>query len=363
MGQPVTIGGAPVVSLQATDAPPTGPAILSADVLPGRGFMLLRAGLRLPSGTMAEAVQGPAPQAAAKALDGGPDDFAGNASFSFGGAILAPYANRIRGRDVPHRREIETEVDGRTVRLPRNWGGKAPGAAQYAMHGLILDTPVAWEQTAASRVSGRLDAGDFGGRWPSRSELTFAWALEGAGLVLKVDVRNLGEAPLPLGLGWHPYFAIPSGRREQARLRLAAARRVEVDDYDQVLPTGRLLATQDTPYDFGAPDGRALGDLYLDDCFTALAHEDGEIVVELVDPASSLGLRISSPTPQVRAVQVYAPPDQAFAAIEPQFNLADPYGDVWPRGLDTGMARLAPGQSLAYEVRVQPFLAGNPTSS
>jgi hypothetical protein len=59
MGQPVTIGGAPVVSLQATDAPPAGPAILSADVLPGRGFMLLRAGLRLPSGAMAVAVQVP----------------------------------------------------------------------------------------------------------------------------------------------------------------------------------------------------------------------------------------------------------------------------------------------------------------
>jgi galactose mutarotase-like enzyme len=61
-------------------------------------------------------------------------------------------------------------------------------------------------------------------------------------------------------------------------------------------------------------------------------------------------------------VQVYAPPDQAFAAIEPQFNLADPFGEVWPAAVNTGMARLAPGESLSYEVRVQPFLAGNPTA-
>lgn len=361
MGQPVMIGGAPVVSLQATDAPAAGPAFLSAEVLPGRGFMLLRAGLRLPSGEMTDGVQGPAPEAAAKALDGGPGDFAGNASFSFGGAILAPYANRIRGRDVPGERAIETRVDGATVRLPRNWGGKAPGAAQYAMHGLILETPVAWEQASPHQVTGHLDAGDFGGRWPSRSTFAFEWRLEKGALVLAVTVRNAGDEPLPLGLGWHPYFTIPSGRRAHARLRLPAAQRVEVDDYDQVLPTGRLLPTVGSAYDFNAADGRPLGELYLDDCFTGLTRDGGRAVVELTDPAASLGLRISSPTPQVRAIQVYAPPDQAFAAIEPQFNLADPFSDIWPAGVDTGMAHLAPGQSLAYEVRVEPFTLRNST--
>ena len=289
----------------------------------------------------------------------GPGDFAGNKAFSFGGAILAPYANRITGRQVAGAREIETEIDGRTVRLPRNWGGKAPGAAQYAMHGLILDTPVAWKQTARDRVAGRLDAGDFGGRWPSLSAFTFEWRLQGGGLVLAVTVRNAGDEPLPIGLGWHPYFAIPSDRREQARLRLPAAQRVEVDDYDQVLPTGRLLPTAGSPYDFNGPGGRALEDLYLDDCFTDLRREGGQAVIELIDPAAGLGLRISSPSTQVQAVQVYAPPHEAFAAIEPQFNLADPFSDIWPAGVNTGMARLPPRRSLAYEVRVQPYLLRN----
>ena len=158
MGQPLTIGGAPVVSLRASDAPSAGPAFVLADVLPGRGFMLLSAGLRLPSGELADGVQGPPPQKAAEALDGGPDDFAGNKAFSFGGAILAPYANRIRGHGVAGAREIEARIDGRMVRLPRNWGGRAPGAEQYAMHGLILETPVAWEQTAP-KGSARLNCG------------------------------------------------------------------------------------------------------------------------------------------------------------------------------------------------------------
>jgi galactose mutarotase-like enzyme len=356
------IGGAPVVRLQERDLPAAGPAFVSADVAPGRGFMLLRAGLRLASGEVVAGIVGPDPAEAARRLAGGPEDFAGNASFSFGGAILAPYANRIHGREVEGAREIATEIDGRTVRLPRNWGGKAPGAAQYAMHGLILDTPVVHEQPSSDRLTGSLDAGDFGGRWPSRTELDFVWRLDGGALALSVTARNVGSEPLPLALGWHPYFAIPSGRRDQARLRLPARQRTEVDDYDQVLPTGRLLATAGSPYDFNGADGRALDELYLDDCFTDLVREEGRAVVELLDPAAGLGLRITSATPQVKAVQVYAPLDKAFAAIEPQFNLADPFSDIWPEGLDTGVARLAPGESLVYEVRVEPFAVRNPLS-
>jgi galactose mutarotase-like enzyme len=189
--------------------------------------------------------------------------------------------------------------------------------------------------------------------------MAFAWRLAGGALALTVEVRNAGREPLPLGLGWHPYFALPSGRRGQARLRLPAAARVEVGDYDAVLPTGRLLPTAGSPYDFNAAAGRALGDLYLDDCFTELAREDGCAVIELTDPAAELGLRIASPTPQVKAVQVYAPLDQAFVVIEPQSNLADPFSDIWPAGVDTGMARLAPGEALTYEVRVEPFQLRN----
>ncbi|HEY8614747.1 aldose 1-epimerase [Phenylobacterium sp.] len=351
------IGGAPAVVLQARDLPEAGPAFTEATVLPGRGMMLLQARLRLPSGEVVDALHAPPLDEAARELAGGADDFAGNRAFAFGGALLIPYANRIRGRDVQGEREIEALIDGRPARLPRNWGGKAPGAAQYAMHGLILDAAVPFE-AQESRVRGRLAAGDFGGRWPGKADLDFEYRLEGGALVLRIDVRNVGAEPLPLGVGWHPYFQLPSGDRRQARLRVAADLRTEVNDYDEVLPTGRLLPTEGTPYDFGAREGLALGDLYLDDCFTALRREAGEVVVELRDPAASVGVRIRTSTPQVKAVQVYAPPGQPFVVVEPQFNLAEPYADIWPAGVDTGMAQLQPGENLSYEVRLEAFAVG-----
>jgi len=352
------IGGQPHVELHASGTPADGPAFLQATVLPGRGMMLLQARLRLASGQVVNALSAPGPAAAAQALNGGPEDFAGNASFSFGAAILAPYANRIRGRAVATAREIETEVSGHTVRLPRNWGGKAKGAEQYAMHGLILDRSIPWRQESPDRVVGQLDAADFGAGWPGRAALEIEWRLQGGALTLRVTAENRGAQPLPMGIGWHPYFALPSGDRRQARLRLPARSRVLVNNYDEVLPTGAVEPIAAGAYDYAGPGGRALGDSYLDDCFTDLQRETGEAVAEILDPSAGLGLRIASASPQVRAMQVYAPPEKAFIAVEPQFNLADPFGAEW-RGRDTGMASVAPGSSVTYDVRVTGIHPGN----
>ena len=83
--------------------------------------------------------------------------------------------------------------------------------------------------------------GDFGGCWLSRTRATVECALEPSALRLRVRATNVGDALLPIGIGWHPYFALPSGDRAQARLRLPAHARAEVGDYDEVLPTGRTV--------------------------------------------------------------------------------------------------------------------------
>jgi aldose 1-epimerase len=348
------IGGAPVIRLRARDVPAEGPALIEAEVLPGRGMMLLQAKLRLPSGEIVDAIEAPSAQAAADKLSGGPDDFAGNASFSFGGAILAPYANRIRGRALETSREIETVVAGHTVRLPRNWGGKAPGAAQYAMHGLILKAAVTWRQDDPAHAAGWLDAGDFDGRWPGRLRFGFEWRLAKGALTLRVRAQNIGREPSPVGIGWHPYFRVPSGWRASARLFVPASARVTVNDYDEVLPTGHVESIQGGPYDFSAAGGRALQDAYLDDCFTDLRRSDGRALVQVLDPGSGVGLEITSPSPKVRAFQIYAPPDKAFVVAEPQFNLADPFGAEW-RARDTGMVMVPPGGAASYEATVSAF--------
>ena len=314
-----------------------GPRFTSARFNPARGLMLERLTALLPDRGFFDVVD--------QSTRSNDDNF-GNAAFSFGGAFLIPYANRITGRPGPNR-TIETEIAGKTVRLPANWGGKAPGAPRYAMHGLILSSPVEVTAVEADRVRGRLIAGDFGVGWPSSTELEFDLRLHGQRFSIRITAANVGRERTPIGIGWHPYFQLPSGDRAQARLRIAAERRLVVDNYDSVLPTGETETLVGTSRDFANRDGKALGDLYLDDCFVGL---DGSgPCATFSDPAGGMTLSRTA-QPPISAVQVYAPPDKAFAAIEPQFNWADPFGTVWPEGTDTGMVWLEPGERTHYVV-------------
>jgi aldose 1-epimerase len=189
----------------------------------------------------------------------------------------------------------------------------------------------------------------------SATEVAFENVLRSDSFTLTVTARNAGSELLPMGIGWHPYFTLPSGEREKARLHLPARHRTLVNDYDEVLPTGEVAPVAGTPYDFSPPGGRPLGDLSLDDCFVDLETEDERVVLEVVDPAAAYGLRISAGAPPVRAVQVFGPPDRKIIVVEPQFNWADPFGPQWGPGVDTGMALLEPGASVVYSARLELF--------
>lgn len=345
-----------VVTLQAEAAGAGELAFRSMDLLPDRAMMVYQIRANLPGSGEIDVLTAPPLDEGLSRF--GRDDINGNASFSMGAAFLAPFVNRIRGRLLPGSHEIETRIAGRLVRLPANGGGKARGAERYAIHGLILDrAAVVTDRLSCpggQRVRARLDAGNFEGRWLSQTAFEFDIRLVKSEFAATVRAINLGDEPLPIGLGWHPYFNLPSGLRAQARMKIRAKARLAVNDYDEVLPTGQILPVRGTPYDFA--DGRPLGDLYLDDCFVGLAKDDaGQTICEVMDPAASYGLQVISDSPEITAVQTYAPPDRPLVVIEPQFSWADPYGDEWPEGVETGMVLLQPGQSVEYRVRLKLF--------
>jgi galactose mutarotase-like enzyme len=345
-----------VILERAAPAASREPALVRAEILPARGMLLLQLTAHLPERGDVPLLATPPRDEALATLHGAD----ANASFSLGGAVLVPFANRIRGTLSGDGASIRAIVGTRTVTLPANWGGRAAGAARYAMHGLALDLPATHVERSTSagedRVTASIDAGDFGGHWPSRTRLIYDYALRSDAFILRVIASNTGDEVLPMGIGWHPYFALPSGDRAQARLHIPARARTLVNDYDEVLPTGEIAPVRGTPYDFTMRDGRALGDLYLDDCFVDLERDASDSVTsEIVDPEARLALRITAPSRDVRAIQVYAPPERAYVALEPQYNYADPFGAEWARDVNTGMVMLAPGEATTYEVRVEPF--------
>ena len=354
------IGGENIVKLQRT-ATSNGakPEFLTATVLPGRGMNLFQITANIPGKGEVQVFASPSIEEAASKLNGGPADTNGNASFSFGGAFLVPYPNRIRGKLSADSKTITTQWNGKTLTLPANWSGKKPGAEKHAIHGLILASKAEDVQTQntadGQTVSGKIHAGNFGGYWPSQTDLEFLISLNGDAVEATITAKNVGNEDEPLSIGWHPYFNIPSGDRTQARLHVPSDVYAQVNNYDDVFPTGKLLPVKNTEYDFNEPEGVPLGSMFLDDNFAHLKRTNGNIVVGLSDPAAKYGIQVIGESPEMKTVQVYAPPDKSFVAIEEQFNFADPWSKVW-RGMDTGMITLKPGQSVTWKCKLALFV-------
>jgi galactose mutarotase-like enzyme len=351
-----SLGGQKAITLKRAVAPEgDAPILLEADILPGRGFNTWQLRAYLPGKGVTNLFTAPSLADAAKLMTNGENDFRGNESFKNGGAILVPFANRIRGKFDAKARTIETTAAGKTIKLPANWIGKNPGAEPHAMHGLLLDQPTTITRRAADENGATLEASwekPFHNEWPGALKIQFHASLTAKAFVLKVTAVNTGSEPCPAGIGWHPYFNIPSGDRRQAKLKIPANTLALVDNYDNVFPTGVTQSTAGSKFDFRQP--RAMGDQFLDDCFLDLIRDaNGAVTAEIHDPASHFAVKVTSSSPAVKAYQCYAPPEKSFIVLEPQFNIGDPFNkSVW-KDRDTGIVLLAPGQEAVYDATVE----------
>lgn len=327
---------------------------IQAEFLPAHGMNLFQIKAYVPGKGVINLLASP-PLAEAKVKLDGPDPY-GNEAFKIGGAFLLPYPNRIRGTLSADGKMIEEDANGQKLLLPANWKGDNPGAEFHAMHGLILNARfedvTAQDDRVKSTMTGTLHAGNFGGHWPSRTDVRVHAELTDNVLDLKVTATNVGTERLPMAIGMHPYFAIPSGDRTQVRVHMPAVMRAPSNNYDDVFALGVLVPVRESRFDFTADEGAPLGAEFIDDSFTALQRNaKGAAEVRITDPAAKYGIKVIALSKEIRAIQMYAPPAKNFVAIEPQYNLSDPFDKkVWGHH-DTGIVYLKPGQSTTWHVQ------------
>jgi galactose mutarotase-like enzyme len=356
---PVTVNGMPSVTITRKPTPgATKPEFTSMTLLPGRGLEVQQITAFFPGKGEVNVLASPSLEESAKMLND-QDTPNGDLGYRLGAAFLFPYPNRIRGKLSADGKTLTTEWKGKTITLPANNIGKESTAERHAMHGLILKAKVEdlkVNQTAeGGSVTGVIHGGNFDGHWLSKTDLVIKVALTAEGVDASIVAHNVGNEPEPVAIAWHPYFNLPSGDRKQARLHVPGSAMAEVDNYDNVFPTGKIKPVAGTPYDFQAPEGKALGGQFLDDNFSHLESKSGVITVTITDPAAKYGVKIEGLSPNVKTIQVYAPPAQSFVAVEHQFNFADPFGKEWGN-MDTQMVTLAPGKSTQWHVRLKVFV-------
>jgi len=352
------IGGQKLVTLHRTAISKTTPEFTSVTLAPGRGMELIQITANFPGKGSVNVLASPDLATAKQMLDE-KDTPNGDLGYRLGSAFLVPYPNRIRGKLSADGKTLTTAWEGHTFTLPANNIGKNPDAERHAMHGLILkaktDGVHVKDIPGGQEVTGVIHAGDFGGHWLSKTDLDVTITLTADAVDASIVAHNVGGETEPIAIGWHPYFALPSGDRTQARIHIPAANMALVDNYDNVFPTGKIKPVDGTQYDLRAPGGVALGHNFYDDNWSKLTWANGAVTVKVIDPAAKYGVDIIGISPEIKTIQMYAPPAMQFVAIEDQFNFADPFGKEWGK-MDTGMVTLKPGQSTKWHVRLHVFV-------
>lgn len=232
---------------------------------------------------------------------------------------LAPYANRIDGGAFA--------FEERAVRLPAT-----PGFAPHALHG------VGWRSrwTVASAHGGTVDlvlAVEAGAEWPWAWTASHRLTLSEDGLEMSLSLANEDRAPMPAGLGLHPYFAVEAS----TRLRLSAPR-VWLTDAREI--PERLAAASEV---IDWSEGGAVAEAPFVD--HAYADWDGRAAL-LHD-----GWRVDlTASPNARWAQVYAPRGEGFVCVEPVTHRPDAHNA--PAGEDSGLTVLQPGGVLSMTARI-----------
>ncbi len=172
------------------------------------------------------------------------------------GNVLVPWPNRLA--DGRYR------FDGTGYQLALTEPEKS-----NAIHGLLRWRSWRAVERTANRVvmATRLHAMT---GYPFSLDVSVAYELGDAGLVVATTATNVGASPCPYGCGQHPYLSPGTELIDACTLELDAGTRILTDAVRQ-LPTGSEPVAG-TPFDFSEP--RPIGSQQVDFAFTDLARDE-----------------------------------------------------------------------------------------
>jgi aldose 1-epimerase len=182
------------------------------------------------------------------------------------GTTLAPWPNRLR--DGHYR------FEGKDQQLPLS-----EVANHNAIHGLVRWRPWTLLEHSDEALSVEVLLLPQPG-YPFSLRLRNAYRLDAAGLTVTTTATNLGDQPLPYGLGFHPYLTVGSDQVDADLLTVPAQTWLQADD--RGLPTGSA-PVDGSAYDFRQQ--RSIAQQVLDTAYTDLLRDsDGRAAVTLAAP-------------------------------------------------------------------------------
>ena len=263
-----------------------------------------------------------------------------------GNPFLAPWANRLD--------EHGFSFGGIRYGLNRGLGNYLLDQCGQPIHGLLLYADQ-WEvadlraDASSARVTSRLDFSRYPAllaQFPFAHSIEMTYVLKGWTLETRTKICNRAAAPMPLSVGFHPYFQLHGTPRDEWRIRLAADAVWELNE--RFTPTGKRLPVASL---FPEAASLPLRGQDLDHVFGSLLRDsDGWARFSVQGANERITVAFGAGYP---VAVVYAPSGegQSFICFEPMtgvtnaFNLAD-------RGQYDGLPQVAEGETWEAAFRV-----------
>ncbi len=212
--------------------------------------------------------------------------------------LLWPFANRLD--------EQAFYANGRKFSFDLGLGNTGRGAVP--IHGYLTNARE-WKVVEARAdgnaawVTSRLEFHRYPSyikQFPFAHVLTMTYRLADGMLEVRTHIENLSADPMPVAIGYHPYFQLTDSPRETWTLSVPAKTHWRLDA--RLLPTGETESVTTVLPD---PSRAALGTIALDDVFSDLERDaQGRATVTIRGRQQQFDVLIG---PNYKALVLYAP--------------------------------------------------------
>ncbi|MDQ2899776.1 MAG: aldose 1-epimerase [Acidobacteriota bacterium] len=220
--------------------------------------------------------------------------------------FLAPWANRL---DQP-----AFYANGKKYRLNPDLGNVRLDGNQLPIHGLVTFSKD-WKVVEAkaddrsAHVTSHLEFWRYPelmAQFPFAHTIDMTYRLADGILEVQTSLRNHSLEPMPVSIGYHPYFQIHDAPRDQWKVHLAARDVLTLSNV--LIPTGERKP-------LAYPDPLTLKGTQLDTVFGNLVRgEDGKAEFWVQGKSEKIAVLYG---PKYTVAVAYAPPRQDFICFEP----------------------------------------------
>lgn len=225
----------------------------------------------------------------------------------FGIPFLGPWANRL---DEP-----AFYANGRRYAFDMELGnvrGSIPihgflGASEWQVVEVRADADAAWVTSRLEFFRSPLWMKQF----PFAHTIEITHRLQEGALEVRTRIQNLSLEPMPVSIGFHPYFQLTDSPRDDWTIAVGA--RTQWLLAENKIPTGETQAIERL---FPDPQAVALKDYRLDHVVGNLVRDaEGRAIMSVKGRSQRLDVSVGA---NYRAVVIYAPaPDRSFICFEP----------------------------------------------